>query len=158
MVVLKEITEDSWLVLENDAIELGLLSITPTGAYTLVNDTGKHSFPNVDQLYTFFENDIFNHVDSSPVTIEKSFFVKGYPINYHDPVEADLVSDLPLFKKTHTSEVYHCAGYYCIRFPKGWISVFCPKLSTLSKYDYQGPFLTDLKAKVRLKELRKADK
>lgn len=158
MIVLKEVTEDSWLVTEDNTTHLGLLSVSPAGQFVLLDKEGKKHFHSRKDICDFFRDDIFNKVQAVRPVKKVEFFVKGYPINYHDPVEADEDTALPLFKKTKISSVYHCAGYYCVKFPKGWIHVFCPKLSTLEKYDFRGPFKTDTEMKECLRQVRKADK
>lgn len=159
MVILKEITENSWLVLSDKEKErIGLLSSTPNGSYTLLSKDGRVNFEDRSLVINFFEEDVFDRViipDGGP---EQEFFIKGYPINYDGPVEADIESELPLFKKTKTSKVHHCAGYYCLKFPKGWIHAFCPKLSTVEKYEFAGPFMTQTEMKAHLSALKRNDK
>ena len=42
-----------------------------------------------------------------------------------------------LFTKSKKSKSLYCAGYYIIKFDKGWVRSFCPKLVTLESYDYK---------------------
>ena len=161
MVILKEITEKSWLVLsEGEQERIGLLSSNPSGFVLLAKD-GKVNFATEEEVREFFEEDIFDKIITPTIQQEKEFFVKGFPVDFDNPFEADAedeVSDLPLFTKTKASKVYHCAGYYCIKFPRGWIHSFCPKLATLDKYQYVGPFRTKMEMKSHLSMLKKNDK
>mgnify|MGYP003343531863 CR=1 FL=1 len=54
----------------------------------------------------------------------------------------DIRKKLPLFTKSNQSKSLYCAGYYIIKFEKGWVKSFCPKLITLNRYPFQGPFMT----------------
>lgn len=54
---------------------------------------------------------------------------------------------LPIYAKSEKSKSLYCAGYYVIKFPKLWGKAFCPKLITLERYPYQGPFKTEAEAK-----------
>ena len=56
----------------------------------------------------------------------------------------DIKKKLPLFTKSDASKSVYCAGYYAIHFEKGWVKSFCPKLITIQRYEYKGPFKTDL--------------
>ena len=56
----------------------------------------------------------------------------------------------PLFSKSNNPKSLYCAGYYCIRFEKGWVKSFCPKLITLERYEYRGPFKTDIEMRLEL--------
>lgn len=159
MVILKEITETSWLVLSDKEKErIGLLSAAPTGVYSFLSKDGKHTFENKQKVADFFAENIFDQVVQAEDADKQQNFIKGYPISYPDPVEADIDSPLPLFKKTRQSSVHHCAGYYCLRFPKGWIHSYCPKLSTVEKYEHAGPFKTNTEMKAHLSALRRNDK
>jgi hypothetical protein len=48
---------------------------------------------------------------------------------------------LPLYTKEQKSKSFYCAGYYLIS-KKGWQEEYCPKLITLEKYKFHGPFFT----------------
>ena len=54
---------------------------------------------------------------------------------------------LPLFAKSSKSKSQYCAGYYVIKFRKGWVKSFCPKLITLERYPFAGPFKTEIEMK-----------
>lgn len=62
----------------------------------------------------------------------------------------DVKRHLPLFTKSNKSKSVYCAGYYIIKFDKGWVKSFCPKLITVERYQYEGPFKTELEMKQRL--------
>lgn len=63
---------------------------------------------------------------------------------------------LPLFYKSSKSKSLYCAGYYVIRFQKRWVKSFCPKLITLERYDYQGPYKTENEIKQLLHVMNKS--
>jgi hypothetical protein len=67
----------------------------------------------------------------------------------------DIRKKLPLFTKSEDSKSLYCAGYYVIRFDKGWVKSFCPKLITLQRYEYQGPFKTEFEMKQVLANVSK---
>ncbi len=62
----------------------------------------------------------------------------------------DVQRKLPLFTKSSKSNSLYCAGYYIIHFDKGWVKSFCPKLVTLERYEYKGPFKTDVEMRQEL--------
>jgi len=161
MVILKEITDNSWLVLSEEEQErIGLLSSSPNG-FVLLSKGGKVKFAEKKDVEEFFEESVFDKVIQPIMQSAKEYFVKGYPVDFDTPFEADAedeISNLPLFTKTKTSRVYHCAGYYCILFPKGWTHSFCPKYATLAKYKYVGPFKTEMEMKSHLSMLKQNDK
>lgn len=70
--------------------------------------------------------------------------VYGYPTTSnrtHNQV-LDVQRYLPIFTKTPKSKSFFCAGHYIVKFSSTWVRAFCPKLITLNRYEYQGPFKT----------------
>jgi hypothetical protein len=78
--------------------------------------------------------------------------VHGYPCSSipHNSL-FDVKRKLPLFTKSEKSKSLYCAGHFLVKFEKGWVKGFCPKLITIQRYPYQGPFKTDLEARQALK-------
>jgi hypothetical protein len=76
---------------------------------------------------------------------------KGIPTN---PLW-DVKKKLPIFTKTSRSKCFFCAGYYAVKFSKIWIRSFCPKLITVSRYPYIGPFKTEEEAKNMINSLNR---
>ncbi len=74
--------------------------------------------------------------------------VHGYPTSTapHNSM-FDIRKKLPLFTKSEDSKSLYCAGYYTIKFEKGWVKSFCPKKITLERYPYKGPFKTEIEMK-----------
>jgi len=77
--------------------------------------------------------------------------IHGYPTRV-TPYNSmyDVKRKLPLFTKSEKSKSLYCAGYYIIRFEKGWVKSFCPKLITVERYETRGPFKTDFEMKQEL--------
>lgn len=162
IIQLKEITDNSWLVItEKEQEKIGLLSACRNGTFILLSKSGKAKFENKKDVTNFFEENIFDNIIITALTTETNFTISSYPVDFDHPFEADSenkVSDLPLYTKTKASKIYHCAGYYCIKFPKGWTSSFSPKLSTLQKYKYGGPWKTEMEMKSNLSVYKKNNK
>lgn len=60
----------------------------------------------------------------------------------HNPVY-NIKKKLPIYAKSNKSKSLYCAGYYVIKFRKGWVKSFCPKMITLERYAFKGPFKTE---------------
>lgn len=67
----------------------------------------------------------------------------------------DVKRKLPLFTKSAKSKSLYCAGYYIIRFDKGWVQSHCPKLITLERYNYKGPFKTEFQMRQELSNAKR---
>lgn len=157
-VKLKPITETSWLVIgDTDDTRIGLLSEV-RNQYILMVKGIKQQFWDRKAVNTFFKEDVFNNLIEVEETtiVKKDNFINGFPIDFENPYEViSIETSLPLFSKKASSEVYYSAGYYCLNFPRNWMSAFCPKLSTLQTYKYAGPFKTEIEMKSNLQRLRK---
>ena len=67
----------------------------------------------------------------------------------------DVQRKLPLYTKNNKSNSAHSAGYYIVQYPSnGWTRSFCPKLVTLERYPYRGPFKTKADMALALKKSR----
>jgi hypothetical protein len=82
--------------------------------------------------------------------------IYGYPINgrAYNPLW-NVPKKLPIYAKSNKSKSLYCAGYYVICFRKGWVKSFCPKLITLERYPYKGPFKTELEMRTILNSTSK---
>lgn len=99
-----------------------------------------------------FKNIVFNDQQLVPTEPKKEYDVYGFACKtkpYNDIY--DLKRKLPIYTKTEKSVSFFCAGYYIINFELGWRPAFCPKLITLSRNEYQGPFKTKLEMKEALR-------
>jgi len=50
---------------------------------------------------------------------------------------------LPLYTQTGDSKSWFAAGFYKVNIASTWIVQYCPKLITLQRNGYEGPFKTN---------------
>lgn len=93
---------------------------------------------------------------SSTIEYQQSFNIYDYPCSSKPfgPIY-NIQKKLPIFTKSQKSKSHFCAGYYLIKFRKGWVRSFCPKLITLERYQYLGPFKNEQELKQELSSLSK---
>lgn len=86
-----------------------------------------------------------------------SYSIYDYPCSSrpHAPV-FNIRKKLPIFSKSAKSKSQYCAGFYIIKFRKGWVRSFCPKLITLERYPYYGPFRTEAESKMMLNKINQS--
>lgn len=156
MIKVKEVSDHSWILITDTNDQVALLSECQDGEYILIDDKKKTRFQDKENIVRFFNQDIFSNVTLESANLETEYFIKGYPVKFDKPYEVDTISDLPLYRKSPISDVHHCAGFYCLKFPKTWVIRFCPKYSTMTKYNYVGPYKTEEQAKQELSKLKKS--
>ena len=139
----KQLLPDRFWIIEHNGSRIGTIQRHDQNQFIV---TGTDS--SIANLTLEEVEDTFNLFDSQDLIETKDNVDKevyGYPAK-HTPYNAvfDVKHQLPLYSKSPNSDNMYAAGYYCVKFPKGWVKGFCPKLSTIAENEYQGPFKTVL--------------
>jgi hypothetical protein len=146
----KPIIDDKFWIVEEEGVKIGTLRKNED-KFVFSNETGIRVFDNKKSITEQFGKDFFvakiikEAANANPQEVH-GFGTSTSPHN----AMYDIQKKLPLFTKSGDSKSLYCAGYYIIRFEKGWVKSFCPKLITLQRYEYKGPFKTDLEMKTML--------
>lgn len=147
----KTILKNKYWIIEDGNTRLGTLSYD-NERYIFTNKNEICFFDNKKDLQNKFGGS-FSWKENDTVVIEKleSFDIDGYPTGVK-PYKCvyDLKKKISLFSKSDKSESLYCAGYFILKFPKGWTKAFCPKLVTIEQYEYKGPFKTIVEMKQAL--------
>jgi hypothetical protein len=152
----KPIIDNKFWIVEQDGEKFATLRKDEEDRFVLSNETGVKIFNTKESLTTQFGEDFFiakivkEAEDASPNEVH-GYGTSSAPYN---PM-FDIKRKLPLFTKSEDSKSLYCAGFYIIRFDKGWVKSFCPKLITLQRYEYQGPFKTEIEMKQVLSNVSK---
>jgi hypothetical protein len=126
-----------WIV-EDNGHQVGTILTNPQGV-VYQHDQQREQFASLKLL-----SDRYNIiVDKTPPNkiITESNTVYGFPCE-HKPnnILWDVKHRLPIFTKGSKSKSFFCAGYYIVKFNNGWVKSYCPKLITLNRYPYAGPY------------------
>lgn len=140
-----------WILEDQNGTKKGTLRVTADGQLNALVDGVTANFP--DWPSCIRELDLVDLIEKKPPPVENEpQEVNGFPTNCppFNPVW-DMKKKLPLFTKAEKSQSQHAAGFYIIKFDHGWVSSFCPKLTTLTANEWQGPFKTKLEMRERLR-------
>lgn len=145
----KEIIKDKFWIVTEQGKNVGTISYN--NEHYILN--GKEGTIEVYNSKSSIKNRL-GSITWAPAALpekESSCQVHDFPVNCK-PYNSmfDIKQRLPLFTKSEKSKSVYCAGYYIIKFNKGWVKSFCPKLITIERYDYKGPFKTDLEMRQQL--------
>lgn len=142
-----------WLV-ENDGVKIGLLQKLDKNKYIISNKEGEAHLKK-EQLIKTFGKDFFEIKQNVVLKTEDLKEIYGYPTSCHpyNPM-FEIRRKLPLFTKSPASKSLYCAGYYIIKFNKGWVRSFCPKLITIERYENKGPFRTEQELKQAMSNVK----
>ena len=147
----KPVVDGKFWIVEEQGNKIGILKITEQKKYVFSSKDKVTTFDSKKKLFETFGKDFFVAKSTITPVADLPKEVHGYPASSepHNPM-FDVRRNLPLFTKSSKSKSVYCAGYYIIKFEKGWVKSFCPKLITVERYPYEGPFKTDLEMKQRL--------
>lgn len=147
----KPIVDGKFWIVEQGGLKIATLHKKENNKFVLSSSNGEVMFNKKDELTKEFGKDFFLKNEKIKVTAAPTTECHGFPTSVK-PYNAmyDVRRKLPLFTKSNASKSLYCAGYYTIKFNKGWVKSFCPKLITLERNPYQGPFKTELEMKTVL--------
>jgi hypothetical protein len=121
--------------------------------YAFLHKGKQYNFKNLNELGIVLPEKI----TKSQIEIQpQPYKIYDYPCNAKPYGSVfNIQKKLPIFAKSNKSKSQFCAGYYIIKFRKGWVKSFCPKLITLERYQYHGPYKTEKEMKLVLSNLNK---
>lgn len=152
----KPIIDNKFWIVEKDGEKFATLRKDEDNRFVLSNELGVKIYDNKASITKQFGKDFFVAKIIKEADDARPNEVHGYSSST-EPHNAmfDIKRKLPLFTKSPESKSLYCAGYYVIHFDKGWVKSFCPKLITLQRYEYKGPFKTELEMKQVLNNVNK---
>lgn len=136
----KPVIKNRFWIVESDGRKVGTIERGEIGL-VFSNDHSRTFFKNLAKLTNEF-NIVFDS-GSNFITKRAAPDLGGYPVekSAHN-ILYDVKHQLYIYTKTKKSKSYHCAGYYLIKTNDEWEQSFCPKLITIQRYEFVGPFRT----------------
>ena len=152
----KEVLKNKFWLVEDDGEKIGTLSYD-NEKYMLNDSYGQcHYFNTQNAISKNFGSKINWTTLDITETAPTEKVVHEMPTSCipHNPVY-DVKRKLPMFSKSNKSKSLYCAGYFIIKFDKGWVKSFCPKLITIERYESKGPFKTEIEMRTELSRVNK---
>jgi len=152
------IPNKEWLV-RDEASKIGSISKAKKG-YTFLKNGKQISFKDLAEVKAQFGIEVFEESIKKikkDAAESKNYSIYDFPCSSKpfEPVYS-VKQKLPLYAKSAKSKSQYCAGYYVIKFRKGWVKSFCPKLITLERYPFHGPFKSEAEMKAMLNTINKS--
>jgi hypothetical protein len=144
----KPIVDGKFWIVERDGQKIATLHKKENNRFVLSSHNGEVMFNKKQDLTKQFGANFFLTSEKIKVTAAEPNECHGYATSCKpfNPMY-DVKRRLPLFTKSNASKSLYCAGYYIIKFDKGWVKSHCPKLITIERYPYKGPFKTEFEMK-----------
>ena len=144
----KPIVDGKFWIVEKDGNKVATLHKKENNQFVLSSTSGEVMFNKKQDLTKEFGEQFFISNPKVKVTQSTPNDCHGFPTSVK-PYNSmyDVRNKLPLFTKSNASKSLYCAGYYVIKFNKGWVKSFCPKVITLERNEFKGPFKTEFEMK-----------
>lgn len=154
-VISKVLVPNKEWILANQGQKIGSIAKIKKG-YAFLRKGQKFEFKSLKEIKDELGVDDLAGKSLEVSTTDQNI-IYGYPTSSrpYEPVY-NVKKKLPLFAKSAKSKSQYCAGHYVIQFRKGWVKSFCPKLITLERYPYAGPFKTEAEMKAMLNSINKS--
>jgi hypothetical protein len=152
-IIAKPVVKNKFWIVESGGQKIATIqAIDEDGGVAYVHNNKREVFPSIKLLSKKY-NIEFVKADKPAKPKQDTYDVYGFPVNTapHNEV-LDVQRYLPIYTKTAKSKSFFCAGYYIVQFTDTWVRSYCPKLITLNRYNYQGPFKTPERMLESLKE------
>lgn len=150
--IAKPIVKNKMWIVESEGTKVGNIMSVDEGGVVYVHDNQREMFANIKLLSKKY-NIEFVKAEKPKRVKQDVYDVYGFPTNSQPNNEVlDVQRYLPIYTKGAKSKSFFCAGYYIIKFSSTWVRAYCPKLITLNRYEYEGPFKTQERMIEAMKE------
>jgi len=150
--IAKPVVKNKMWIVEEGGIKVGNIMAVDEGGVVYVHHNQREQFPSIKLLSKQY-NIEFAKAEKPKRVKQDVYDVYGFPTNSAPNNEVlDVQRYLPIYTKGSKSKSFFCAGYYIIKFSSTWVRAYCPKLITLNRYEYQGPFKTQERMVEAMKE------
>jgi len=145
----KPVVKNKFWVLEEEGKKVGSVMANDSNV-TLVKDDKREHYPTMSVLAKKYNIKVDKKLAVAKAPRAKAIpEIYGYPVSGHTyNVLFDVKRKFAVYTKTAKSKSYYCAGWYLIKEDAELSIEFCPKLITISRHDYFGPFKTQLEAEI----------
>jgi hypothetical protein len=139
-IIAKPVVKNKMWIVENRGEKIATIMAVEEGGFVYVHEEQREMFASIKMISKKYNIEFVKVEKSRPVK-QDIYDVYGFPTNTqpHNQV-LDVQRYLPIYTKGAKSKSFFCAGYYIIKFSNNWVRAYCPKLITLNRYEYQGPF------------------
>jgi hypothetical protein len=141
-IIAKPVVKNKFWIVEEGGEKIATIQAIEEGGFVYVQSEHREMFPSIKMIAKKY-NVEFVKAERPRREKQDVYEVYGFPTNSQPNNEVlDVQRYLPIYTKGVKSKSFFCAGYYIIKFSNNWVRAYCPKLITLNRYEYQGPFKT----------------
>lgn len=136
-IIAKPVIDKQYWILKQDNKKIGIVEAVDGGfAVKIQNSVSRYKTIKMAGRDANIEFEPAMRTKKQPTNTVHGFDVSGKIYN----ALWDVKHKLPLFTKEAKSKSWFAAGWYMVKQHRNWKLVQNPKLITLERYKYQGPF------------------
>ena len=141
MIVDKPVVQNQFWILKDGENKIGNIEAADDGFSVKIGDhTQRYKNINVIKQKIAIA---FEPVVKRPATVSANS-AHGFPtIGRAFNAVYDVKHQVPLWTRESKSKSWYAAGWFQIKQGRSWTTEFCPKLITLQRYAYRGPYYTE---------------
>jgi len=136
----KPVVKNKFWIVEQEGQKIATIQAVDNGGFVYVNDQERKVYPSI-KILSRIHNVVFDPALTEDQTSTAKTSAYGYPVEkkaYN--ILWNVKHQFPVFTKSKKSKSFHCAGWYKVKLNGQWVETFCPKLITLNRYEFVGPF------------------
>lgn len=139
MIIAKTVVPNQFWILKQDEEKVGNIQATGDGFQVCINNEVQ-TFKSVKMIRQRVGVDFEPSIKTTKPPQDVIYGIKTGCKAYNSIF--DVRRQLPLFTKTRKSKSWYAAGWYKVQQNRIWQIMQNPKLITLQRYEYVGPFAT----------------
>jgi hypothetical protein len=144
MIVAKPVIPNQFWILKDGDHKVGNIEAGADG-FSVKIGSQVQSYKNINTLKQRISIK-FESVNK-PAVSKTENSVHGFPtIGLAHNAIYDVKHQVPLWTREPKSKSWYAAGWYRVKQGRSWTTELCPKLITLQRYPYQGPYHTEEQA------------
>jgi hypothetical protein len=141
--------EKFWIIEDESQTKLGTIQVGPQRVRVVLGG-GDYVYADFDSALK--QHHIYTSLEPINEPRNDEHNVNEYPAKDKPYNELyDTAQGLPMYTKTEKSKCFYAAGYYIIHFNFAWAHAYCPKVITLNRNEFRGPYKTELEMKEQLR-------
>ena len=150
--IAKPVVKNKMWIVESEGTKVGNIMTVNEGGVVYLHNNQREMFPSIKILQKKYNIEFVKAEKPKKEKLDV-YEVYGFPTNSAPQNQVlDVQRYLPIYTKGSKSKSFFCAGYYIIKFSSTWVRAYCPKLITLNRYEYEGPFKTQERMVEAMKE------
>lgn len=156
----KTIIADKFWIVEDEGNKVATIRVNADNGnvFLVGKEFGSQMFSDITDLRKSFNIRFDSPAATTAITDSNGkYMVYGFEADSKPYNELfDVTKKVPVYTKQEKSKSYFCAGHYVLEIENTWIPVFCPKLITLNRNNFRGPYKTEEEVKEVIRSLQHA--